>query len=105
MVKPKASTRKIYIYEYFTADNLLRSAEHFYANSATRRLKSDLYSLDRKYRILIYAERAALPQINDSAEFADRILHTARDLSFTLEYWRLITKGDAIEKIGRAITI
>lgn len=105
MVRPKAATRKIYIYEYFTADNMLRSAEHFYSGPATRRLKSDLYSLDRKYRLLIYAARGEIPNINDSAEFADRILHTARDLSVTLEYWRLITKGKAIEKIGRAITL
>lgn len=101
--KHTAACKKIYIFEFDNCDNLLFCVERLYKQIITNPVKNDLYSINKKYRLVIFATAADAKITEATNELSDRAYHSAIDLAYTKEYGKLITKNNAAQKMGKAL--
>ena len=81
---------------------MLSAVEQLYIRNEFRELKSKLYLLDDKYRLMIY------PNTDENftvvlGEFAQAVYRKSSVTAYTSEYGKLITGDNAIKKIGKAL--
>lgn len=101
--KVTAACKKIYIYEFNNSDNLFFCIERLYKKIIAHPVKNDLYSINGKYRLVIFAGMADCQITEIINELSDKTYYSVIDLAYTKEYGRLITKNNAAQKIGKAI--
>ena len=98
-----AACKKIYIYEFNNCDNLFFCIERLYKNFINNPFKNDLYSINKKYRLVIFATAGHTKITEIINELSDRTYHSIIDLAYTREYGKLITKNNAAQKMGKAL--
>lgn len=103
-LKIKKSSRSAvpYIFEFASSGDMLSAVEQLYIRNEFRELKSKLYLLDDKYRLMIY------PNTDENftvvlGEFAQAVYRKSSVTAYTSEYGKLITGDNAIKKIGKAL--
>ncbi len=99
----KVISKTVYIFEFENSENLFCCVERLSLNQKTEKIKSDLYILGKKYRMVLYADGVQKALLPSFFEFADAVLCSLNELSITKEYGKPITLGNAAEKIGSAL--
>ena len=99
-MREKVIPKTIYIFEFNNSENLFRFIEELLKKKYCQAIQSDLYSYDKKYRLILYANYTQKREMPLFIEFCDDILCARRDLTQTREFWKLITKHIAVQKMG-----
>lgn len=100
--RPKATVKKITVFEFNSSEAMFLSVESLYRNPKTRYCASSVFKISGKYRLLA----ANLPQtaIRDLiCNFADRILTSTVEKVQTVENGRPICSKNAVAIIGAAL--
>ncbi|HHW45722.1 MAG TPA: adaptor protein MecA [Clostridiales bacterium] len=105
-LKIKKSTPSVvpYIFEFASSGDMLSAVEQLYMRNEFRDLKSKLYLLDGKYRLIIY------PDTDENftvvlGEFAEAVYRKNIATAYTTEYGKLLAGDNAIKKIGKALAV
>lgn len=92
-----------YTFEFATGSDMLAAVEQLYRREDSQNLKSYLYLLEGRYRLVLY------PQPGDRytpllmGEYACSVCHTPALAAYTAEHGKILATGDAIRRIGHAL--
>ncbi len=98
----KVVVKFVYIFEFFCSENLFNCIALLSRDINTAKIKSDLYVKNKKYRLILYADKSQKDALMLASEFADNVFLNLKELNATKDY-KLITKGNATEKIGKVL--
>lgn len=98
----KVVVKFVYIFEFFCSENLFNCIALLSRDIKTAKIKSDLYVKNKKYRLILYADKSQKSVLVLASEFADNVFLSLKELNTTKEY-KLITMGNATEKIGKVL--
>ncbi len=98
-----SNLKKITVFEFSSSEGLFACVEQLYGSRYTRYIKSDLYTLNGKYRLLLTADTSEFTLLKHYYHLTDRLMLSLTDIAFTKEYFKLITAENAVNRIGKAV--
>ena len=96
----KVIPKTIYIFEFNNSENLFRFIEELLKKKCCKAIQSDLYTMGRKYRLILCANYLQKKHLPSLIEFCDNILKAQESFAQTREFGRLITRHIAVQKMG-----
>ena len=99
----KTTPQKVAVFEFNSSEGLFVCIEELYKSRYTRNIKSNLYMLNSIYRLVLTTSTSQSTLLKHYYHLADKLMLSASDIAYTKEYFKLITKDDAISRIGKAI--
>ena len=95
--------KTVYIFEFYNSENLFNCVIRLSRNKNIVKMKSDLYTFGKNYRLILYATASQKTVLPLASEFSNYVFSCLKQLNLTKEYGKIITKSNAIEKISKAL--
>lgn len=96
--------KKVLLFEFEAFENLIFFAKRFLFLCKKLKIKSDLYKLHGKYIILLRVDPKHTRTVLKLSSLADRTSTAALDIAVIEEHAKLITTGNAIDKLGASFS-
>lgn len=91
------------VYEFNNSGDMLSAIEQLYKHNPERELKSSLYLLDGKYRLIVYTEQEDTYFSALLKEFSDASYHSSTDEAYTREHGKRLSENNAVTEVGGAL--
>ncbi len=99
----KTTPKKVSVFEFNSSEGLFICVEELFKSRYIKNIKSDLYMAGNIYRMVFTADKSEAVLLKHYCFLADKVMPNVKDIAYTKEYFKLITKENAVNKIGTAL--